>query len=80
MESYRISKSVLASAQRTGRLDLHKAGLERLPTEVLQHGAAITILDLSEVRYTIHPLHFDRFMIDWLMTLAIIESYHILTS
>jgi hypothetical protein len=35
----------------SGKLDLHKLGLERVPNEVLLYAASITSLDLSEVAH-----------------------------
>src|SRR4051794_2816157 len=60
--SYRINRSVLLTATRTGRLDLHGLNIDRLPEEVFapQLINSLTTLDISENNFKQLPAEISK--------------------
>lgn len=64
MSSYKVNRSVIVNASRTGRLDLHGLSLEAVPTDIFTQPLLIdnlTSLDLSQNKLKSLPADLSRF-------------------
>ena len=64
MSSYKVNRSVIVNASRTGRLDLHGLSLESVPTDIFTQPLLLdnlTSLDLSQNKLKTLPADLSRF-------------------